>query len=295
MRGIVLCAAVLLAALAASPTAARADEIDPQIRQLTHSGSYKVRLAAAIDLSKTHDPRAVAALSTALIRDDESTIRRVCAMALAKIVDETTPASARKLALESLGHAAKTDRDGKVRTAARRALSQLDALRRRDERHHRGPPVFVNVGVVKDLTRRAPHDVEPRLAHVIKGVVTHVAPSYAVEWPGGGLPTQHQLDDGGTRGFYVAATVAILRVARRGRRSVVSCTVSIRVAPWNGTDGEERWEASKAASASGSGKAETGSSSGAVAAGIRDCVLAVGEEVAARQVVPFIQRIADNR
>ena len=294
MRGIVLCAAVLLAALAATSTAARADEIDPQIRQLTHSGSYKVRLAAAIELSKTHDARAVAALSTALIRDDESTIRRVCAMALAKIVDEETPASARKLALDSLGHAAKTDRDGKVRAAARRALSQLDALRRHQGRHHRGPPVFVNVGAVKDLTRRAPHDVEPRLARVIKGVVTHVAPSYAVEWPGG-LPTQHQLADGGTRGFYVAATVAILRVARRGRRAVVSCTVSIRVAPWNGTDGEERWEASKAASASGSGKAETGSSNGAVAAGIRDCVLAVGEEVAARQVVPFIQRIADNR
>ena len=41
------------------------------------------------------------------------------------------------------------------------------------------------------------------------------------------------------------------------------------------SDGAERWEAPKAATAKGSGMAETGSSDALVAGGIRDCVLAV--------------------
>jgi len=44
---------------------AHADPLDTSIRQMG-DGSYKVRLAAALAISKSHDPRAVIALADAL-------------------------------------------------------------------------------------------------------------------------------------------------------------------------------------------------------------------------------------
>ena len=55
--------------------------------------------------------------------------------------------------------------------------------------------------------------------------------------------------------------------------------------------GAERWVAHRAASASGSGRATTSGTPRAIAAGIRDCVNAVAEEVTAGQVVPFLRKV----
>ncbi len=286
-RGVVVAAA--LVALVASTRRVRADELDPQIDQLARAESYKVRLAAAINLSKSREGKAVSALSTALIKDDEPTIRRVCALALAKIVDESTPASTRDLALAALEHAAKTDRDAKVRDAAGKAFTQLSSLK--TEPTSAGPDVFVDVGGARDLTHKGPTDLEKRLAGVVRSVVKHS--NYAVDWPGStALPTHSDLSRAGTRAFYVGATVPSVEITKRGNRTDISCSVAIRVAPWDGSDGAEKWEASKAASATGNGTAETGGSDNAIADGIRDCVLAVAEEVSARKVVPFIKRLA---
>jgi hypothetical protein len=63
------------------------------------------------------------------------------------------------------------------------------------------------------------------------------------------------------------------------------------VAPWSGTDGSETWTAQRAASASGSGKAITTSDPAGIAGGMRDCVLAVAEEVTANEVVPFLRKL----
>ena len=290
MRRCVLATAALVALAVLPPRPARADELDPQIEQLGHADSYKVRLAAAINLSKSHDARAVAALATALIRDDEPTIRRVCAIALGKIVDEETPKDTRELALAALKHA-KTERDPKVREAAKNAYDRIADLAQPGTGG--GPTVFVNVGGATDLTHKGPRDLEKRLSGTVRDVVKHS--DYAVDWPGGGgLPTHGDLAKSGTRAFYVGATVAILDISHKGNHAEVACTVSIRVAPWDGTDGSEKWEASKAATASGSGKATTGGSDGAINDGIRDCVLAVAEEVAARKVVPFIKQLLDH-
>lgn len=289
MRRGVISAAALIALVAFAPRA-RGDGLDRPVEELGHADSYKVRLAAAITLSKSHDARAVDALATALIRDDEATIRRVCAIALGKIVDEETPKSSRELAARALAHA-KTDRDPKVRDAAGKALDRINDLEQATAGGG-GPTVFVNVGGATDLTHKGPRDLEKKLAGTVRDVVKH---DYAVDWPGsGGLPTHGDLAKSGTHAFYVGATVAILDIAHKGGHAEIACTVSIRVAPWDGTDGAEKWEASKAASASGSGKATTGGSDSAVADGIRDCVLAVAEEVTARKVVPFVKQLLDH-
>jgi len=276
---------LLAGAFLLSARTARADEVESWVNQLFGSGGYKVRLGAALSLSKVHDARAVVALARALEQDEEANLRRVAALALARIVDGDTPQRVRERARTALAGAARGDRDGKVRETAARALQELGGG---DD--GASPAVFINVGNAADLTRKAPADAARQLEVAVRSAVKRTAPGYAVEWPGG-LPTAQQLTTAGASAFYVGATVAVVDVAKKSGRTEVACTVAIRVAPWAGKDGHERWREQEAASAQGSGKAITGGSDAAVAGGIRDCIAAVGEELTSRQVVPFIKRL----
>ncbi|HEX3757195.1 MAG TPA: HEAT repeat domain-containing protein [Kofleriaceae bacterium] len=279
--------------------AARADTIDANIHQLKDS-SYKVRLAAVLALSKSHEPRAVIALADALaspqLKDDEPTIRRVAALALGKMIDARTADDARELGLEALADAAANDADVKVRATATRAEQDLAGLRHkrpappdRSEPHTDKPGVFVNVDSATDQSKVAPSDTGERLARVVKKTVERTG--YATSWPGP-LPTQTELASSHSRAFIVASTVKKIEVSKASRLTQISCKLEIRVAPWSGVDGGEKWEANKAASASGSAKATTGNSDREIAGGVRDCLEAVAEDVTARQILPFLKRIA---
>lgn len=273
---------------------ARADGIDTEVQQLSSATSYKRRLAAALALSKSHDGRAVAALASALRTDGEPQIRRVAALALPKALDQSTPPRIRDVAIEALEKAAANDKDAKVRDLSSRALTKVASLRPKQPVPTDGrPAVYVHVGAAADLSSKAPKDTMPKLTKVVRGVVQRKASDMSTEWPGS-LPTSKQLAAAGSRAFIVAATISAVDITRNGTKAEIACTVSVRVAPWNGTDGAEKWVAHKAASASGSGKAMTGSASGAIEGGIRDCVLAVGEEITQKQVVPFLKRIAGD-
>jgi len=272
---------------------ALADGVDNEVHQLSSATSYKRRLAAALSLSKVHDGRAVAALASALRTDGEPQIRRVAALALPKALDETTPPRIRDVAIAALEKAAANDKDAKVRDLSARALTKVAALRPKAEPSGGNPAVFVHVGNAADLSSKAPKDTMPKLTKVVRGVVSRRASDMSTEWPGT-LPTEKQLAASGSRAFIVAATISAVDITRNGGKAEIACTVSVRVAPWNGTDGAEKWVAHKAASASGSGKAMTGSAAFAIESGIRDCVLAVGEEITSKQVVPFLKRIAGD-
>jgi hypothetical protein len=280
--------------------AARADTIDANIRQLKDS-SYKVRLAAVLALSKSHEPRAVIALADALasplLKDDEPTIRRVAALALGKMIDARTADDARELGLDALADAAVNDPDVKVRATALRAEQDLAGLRRKKKDpvseprtdHTDRPGVFVNVDSATDQSKVAPSDTGERLARIVKKTVERTG--YATSWPGP-LPTQTELASSHSRAFIVASTVKKIEVSKVSRLTQISCKVEIRVAPWSGVDGGEKWEANKAASASGSAKATTGNSDREIAGGVRDCLDAVAEDVTTRQILPFLKRLA---
>jgi hypothetical protein len=285
--GRLLVVAVVVLAVVGSAAVARADEIDDQVALLGGGGGYKIRLGAALSLAKSRDTRAVTALAVALERDGESTIRRVAALSLGQLGADVAK-KARERAQVALEKAARADKDARVRDTAAEALARLSGA---GPAPTDAPAVFVNVGGATDLTRKAPADAARRLEGAVRSTVKRTG--YAVDWPGG-LPTMSQLAQKNTQAFFVAATVAVLDIDKTQARAEVACTVSIRVAPWQGSDGKEKWEASRAASAKGSGKATTGSSDAAVAGGIRDCILTVGEELTARQVVPFIKRLAAN-
>lgn len=281
--------------------AARADAIDTNIQQLKDP-SYKIRLAAVLALSKSHEPRAVIALADALasppVKDAEPTIRRVAALALGKMIDARTADDARELGLDALADAAVNDPDVKVRATALRAEQDLAGLRRKKKgpvseprTDGRGdkPGVFVNVDSATDQSRVAPSDAGERLARIVKKTVERTG--YATTWPGP-LPTQTELASSHSRAFIVASTVKKIDISKVSRLTQISCKVEIRVAPWSGIDGGEKWEANKAASASGSAKATTGNSDREIAGGVRDCLEAVAEDVTTRQILPFLKRLA---
>jgi len=273
--------------------AAHADAIDTNVRQLG-TASYKARLAAALALSKSHDPRAVVAVADALTSDDDATIRRVAALALGKMIDARTAEHAREHGLDALGTAATDDVDHEVRATATRIEHELAGLRRKkrstgaDDAADK-PSVFVRIDGATDQSKLAPSDAADRLDKLVKASVEKIG--YATSWPGG-LPTQTELASSHSRAFIVASTVKKIEISKVSRQTQISCKVEIRIAPWSGTDGGEKWEANKAAAASGSAKAVTGNSEREIASGVRDCLEAVAEDVIARHVMPFLKRLA---
>ncbi len=286
MRALPACLVTLLAM--ASAHAVRADAIDDEARQLATAPGYKRRLAAVLALAKSHDGRAVKALADGLRTDKEVQIRRVAALALGKAVDASTPAAARDAAIAALATATK-DKDDKTRDIAGRSLAKLQALAR-PAPIAGAPAVYVHLGEGIDLSSKAPRDALPKLVRSVKATVAKKTPGIATDWPGT-PPTAKQLEAAGTRAFVVAPTISALAVLKKGNQVEVACTVSVRVAPWGGTDGSEKWAAQRAASASGSGKAITSGDATSIAGGMRDCVLAVAEEVTASRVVPFLRKL----
>jgi HEAT repeats len=293
---------------------ALADRIDDRIAELSTSDNYKLRLASAIALSKSADRRALLALTSLLRHAEERSLRRVAVVGLSKQVGKAPPALRAEL-IAALESAAADDEDARVRSSAAtaaRALKKLAAAdgtqaaqaRSAHAAEHgspstavgapRGetPRVFVNVDAAVDLSSKMTADGLARVTAQVKKVMT--SKGYATTWPGA-LPTADDLEAHQASAYMVAPTVRKLDVKRQSERMTeVACTVSIRVAPWNGTDGKELWEAERAASASGSAKAQTGTSERDVAAGIRDCVDAVSEEISSRQIIPFLQRLAGS-
>jgi hypothetical protein len=284
--------AVVTACLLLCGRAASADSIDTSVQETT-AKAQKVRLAAVLALSHSKDARAVLAVSTALSHDSDEKIRRIAALALEKMVDAKTAEDAREIAIESLEKATKNDSDPKVRETASNALRSFESWRESKSSKSGAssgkPAVFVNIDAATDQSKKAPKDAPDRLVRVVRKGIERTG--YATSWPGG-LPTGKDLSSNRAQGFIVASTVKKIEVTKGGRQTTIACTVAIRVAPWGGKDGGEKWEANRAASASGSAKAMTGNSANDISSGMRDCLEAVAEDVTNRQVVPFLKRLA---
>jgi hypothetical protein len=268
---------------------ASADQIDIHTKQLDRGRDYKLRLSAAVSLGKAQDPRAVRALTRALQRDKESTVRRIAAQSLGKIVTRSTPRKLIEDAVSALERAAKRDKDKKVRRSAKRTLTKLSPLAKASD-----DMVFINVGKPADRTRKAPRDLPDAIDGTVRQTLQKRAPDYSLDWPTGKLPTGAELERERAQGYFVGATVAKLDVQKRGRTAEIRCAVQIRVNPWAGRDRKERWEAKKAAQATGNGKVTGPNSQRGIHDSMRDCVLAVVEQVTTRQVVPFLRRLAKN-
>ena len=278
----------MVALLAVAAGQAYGDKVADMSRTLRSSNSYKVRLSAALYLAKSRDDRAVTALARALRRDSESTVRRVAALSLGRVVDHSTGAAARRTATRALRRASRRDRDRRVRRSARTALAAVKKNSTRPSRataRSSGPAqgIFVHVGSATDLSRRLPKEGVRALHYAVRGTLRRQAPHYK---QASSPPSSSQLASQRLAGYYIGAKVAKVQIASRGNRAEVRCTVSIRVSPWDGRDGHERLVANQSASATGSGVVQTSKSNTGRAA--LDCAVAVAEELTSRQVVPFL-------
>jgi hypothetical protein len=282
-RRLIALAIAMVTSLASLPV--WADAVDDNIADLQGEGSYKVRVAAAVALAKTPEDRAVLALAKALRNDRDASVRRAAALALKKIVTAQTSKKAQTAALDAL-RAASKDKDKKVRKAAEKTLGSLEELLAT-----KAPKYFINVDLPVDKTKKAGKDAVSELAKVVRAEVMRASKDYAVDWPGD-LPTGDELDQYGTKAIIVAASVSKVTMTTKNGRVEVACSVEIRVAPWTGSDGKERWAAGQTGKATGSGKATTGTSARAQAVGIVDCVGAVGEQLTSSKVIPFIKGLA---
>lgn len=288
-RPLVRVAAAAAVLLLLAP-AARADKIDDSSNQLRASRDYKVRLSAALFLAKQQgDGRAVKALARALMVDGETTVRRVAALSLGTLLTPALPADARRAGLKALERSAETDGDRRVRASAGSAL-----LRARSQLGVSGASgggggrIFVHVGKPNDLTRKLPSGSVEMVQAAVRGSLRRNAPDYQTS--SGSPPTRSELAARRLRGYYVGAAVAKVAIQANGNQAEVRCTVSLRVSPWTGRDGNERLVANESATASGSGRVQT--SAGDTTRAAADCAVAVSEELTARQVVPFLRRVA---
>jgi hypothetical protein len=150
------------------------------------------------------------------------------------------------------------------------------------------PRLLVHVDRASDGTRALPARADLEITRSVQRALEDH--EYATAWPGG-APRSADLDARGARAFIVVPTVQSVVVARKGDRASIECRVGIRIAPWRGVDGGERWEVDVAASATGAARATTSSRDAAIEAGIGDCVRELAEQLATNRIVPFLQNV----
>ena len=288
--GIHAALAVLMAILGVT-FPAHADDIDVRAKQLAKGEDYKLRLSAALWLAKKTDSRAIKALADALDKDGEPPIRLVAAQALGDLVGPDTSRKARRRAVKALERAARRDDDKRVRADASKALERIESALV-------SPPdeskVYVHIARPSFGKHEVPSNLRDNLESALQGVVRHQAPDFMVSWPTGRAPSKAELTRKKTRAYQVLVKLATLNVERRGKKSVIECSVSIQVNPWEGRGSKERWSANQTASASGSGKVIGSNNSRGIDIAKRDCVLAVAEQIAAKQVIPFVKKLSGS-
>lgn len=90
--------------------------------------------------------------------------------------------------------------------------------------------------------------------------------------------------------FVVSPTLHSLTVTAAGARTTISCSITLRIAPWSESEQLERWEPNATASATGEALVTTSNARTQVALGVRDCLDGAVQAAAAQQVIPFLRR-----
>jgi uncharacterized protein with PIN domain len=279
----VLCALVLGALLVIHATPARADNVAELVKQLDSGSDYKVRLSAALSLSKLADPRAIPAFIDAL-EDSDKTVRGAAAVGLSKLITAKTKDAVRSKAVDALTRVAKNDASSFVQKQAQKALDTIAALGG-GSTGGAVAPFYVNIG---DMA------VKPSGVDALKALMRTTAEkilrktdkNMATTWAGGGVPTQKQLDGAKVGGFFIDGTLNDITVKTKGSSTIVSCKLSMLVATFPRKSIFGVLEGS--ASVQGSDDPKD------IEFAKGDCVAAVVEDLVAKKIVPTIQTRTGN-
>lgn len=279
---VVTITAALLILFRSAP--ARADNVSELIKQLDDD-SDKVRLAAAVNLTKLGDQKAILPLVKVLSNDGSADVRSAAAIAVAKLVDASTKTNIRNLVINALKKAEANDASALVKS---QALKSLAALGAGGGGGGTPPPtsgkngIYVNVGPMSSKTGDATADAKmrPAMVKVSTQTLGRVASTMTTAWAGG-IPTSAQLNQKGFQGFYVDGTLNELTVATAGSSTTVSCKISMLLASFP--------DKSVFGFLNGGAKVQGGSSAKDIALSSDDCVSAVVESLIATKIVPTIK------
>jgi hypothetical protein len=276
-------AVVAVFAILARAAPARADNVDELVRQLDTDDSDKVRLSAALNLTKLGDPRAILALAKALGNDADKSVRGTAAVGLGKLVNDRTRSAIKNLAVAALRRAAESDGSDLVRSQADKALKAIGVGG--DTTTTTPPPaggaIYVNIGPMSSKIGDSSIDskLKALMVKVANQTMTKVASGMATTWPGG-APSKAALEAKSTVGFYVDGTVNELKAKESGSSTTVSCKISMLLASY--PDKSIFGLLSGGASVQVSGRATD------IALAREDCVSAVVEDLIAKKIVPTI-------
>lgn len=263
---------------------AHADAVDSLIEQLEDS-SDKIRLSAALNLTKLGDGKAILPLAKVLGNDSDKNVRSAAAVGLGKLISASTKPNVKKLAMSALNKAAAGDSSEFVKAQAEKALKALGGPAPAETGNGGGTGgggggIYVNIGPMSSKTGNAAAD--PKLRTLMNKIATKTmgrAPHMPTTWPGG-LPTKAQLASKKVDGFYVDGTLNEVKVTTSGSTSIVSCKVSMLLASFP--------DKSVFGFLNGGAKVQGSSSQRDIDLGMEDCVSAVMEDLIAKKIIPTI-------
>ena len=268
----------------ASP--AHADAVDTLTKQLEDS-SEKVRLAAAVNLTKLGDPKAVLTLVKVVQNDDDAKVRAAAAVALGALAPKATSKSIQNLAKKALEKAA-NDSNSLVKSEAKKALAAIGGGDGGGG-DTGGPPTaggagcYVNIGPMSSKTGDADADgkLRPLMVKIATSTMSKKASSMVTAWPGGKAPTKQQLAAKKFDGFYVDGTLNELKVSTSGNSATVTCKISMLLASYP--------DKSVFGFLNGGAKVQGSASPKDIELSGEDCVAAVVEDLIAKKIVPTIK------
>lgn len=281
-RGMTARIASLVVALLLLARVAHADGVDTLIKQLGDS-SQKVRLAAALNLAKAEDDRAILPLAKTVVNDSDKDVRAAAAVGLGKLVTGKTKSSVKGLAVANLKTAAAQDSSSFVKQQAQKALDSINggsSTTTATSSAGKGG-IYVNIGPMSSKTTSSKNDkLRALMVKTAEKTLGKVASSMQTTWPGG-VPNKSTLSQKGVSGFYVDGTLNTLDIKVSGSGATISCKVSMLLAdfPDKSVFGFLNGGASVTASAS---QRDQDMAS-------EDCVTAVIENLIANKIVPTIK------
>jgi hypothetical protein len=282
-------AAVLVVIGRAAP--ALADNVGELIRQLENDDSDKVRLSAALNLTKLGDARAILPLTKALGNDTDKTVRGAAAGGLGKLVTDKTDPRIKKAAVAMLTQAKDSDDSSLVRGEAEKALRAIGVTGSATQVQTPPPSggsIYVNIGPMASKTGDAAIDARLKalMVKIASRTMTRVAGNMAITWPGGAAPTKAMLEAKGTTGFYVDGTVNDVKVKESGSSMTVSCKINMLLASFP--------DKSIFGLLSGGASVQSSGAKTEIAGASEDCVSAVVEDLIAKKIVPTINSKAGS-
>jgi hypothetical protein len=264
-----------------------ADNFEDLVQQLRNDSSEKVRLSAALNLTRLGNPRAIAALASAMLSDNDRTVRGAAAVGLGKLVTDKTSNKVRRDASDALNQVINDPNETDfVKSQAEKALKAIGGGGGPPVPSPGGGSIYVNIGPMSSKAGSDDAKLRMLMVKVATKTMAKVATGMTTSWPGG-VPSKAMLDAKSALGFYVDGTLNELKVKQAGSSTTISCKINMLLASYP--------DKSIFGMLNGGASVQASGSQRDIALASEDCVSAVIEDLIAKKIVPTINSKAGSQ